>query len=274
MGVFYYQGGHGVGIPGALQRLRATQAVGVEYVSDTSRQTGEAILTQFTVPAPAQHFGMCDHLQRPETIVAMMRSAQSSPDPVYVAETAAALGSIALDTARRLERAETLSRTDDATGLPNGRHFRQAVRLALSSVASTGGPVSLLMIDLDHFKCVNDRYGHPRGDQVLGEMAALLRGATRKTDLVARVGGDEFAVLLPATGRAGAAAVAARLHRHIGSHRFLRRERFASRVTVSIGTATARAGTSAGSFLQMADDALYRAKHRQRSRGTYRTKER
>ncbi len=201
-----------------------------------------------------------------------MRSAQLSPDPVHVANTAVALGAIALETARRLEQAEALSLTDELTRLPNDRQLRQAIESALSSAAATGGPVSLLLLDLDRFKSVNDRYGHPRGDQVLMETAALLRTGTRKTDLVARLGGDEFAVLLPATGRTGAAAVAARLHRRIGSCRFLRVERFAARVTVSIGAATASAGMSSGVLVQVADDALYRAKHR-RSRGTHRMKE-
>ncbi|MYD72677.1 MAG: GGDEF domain-containing protein [Acidobacteria bacterium] len=239
-----------------------------------TRQSGEAILAQFAVPALAHFPGSRGHPRRPEKIVAMMRSAQSSPDPAFVARTAFALGAIALETARRLERAETLSLTDDLTGLPNGRLFRRAVGSALSLGAGGSGPVSLLLIDLDDFKSVNDRYGHPRGDRVLVETAALLRTGTRRSDLVARVGGDEFAVLLPATGRAGAAAVAARLHRQIGSHRFLGRARFAARVTASIGAVTTRAGLPAGAVVQMADDALYRAKHRRRSRGTLRMKER
>ncbi len=204
----------------------------------------------------------------------MIRSAQLSPDPVHVAETAVALGTIALETACRLERAEVLSLTDDLTGLPNCRHFRQAAGSVVASSTGAADAVSLLLVDIDDFKSVNDRYGHPRGDRVLGETAGLLETGTRATDLVARLGGDEFGILLPGTGRAGAAAVASRLRRRIGNHTFLRAECFSARVTVSIGTATGRGGMSPGALVQMADDALYRAKHRRGSRGARRPKER
>ena len=152
--------------------------------------------------------------------------------------------------------------TDDLTGLPNRRHLRHALDGALTKVNGDGRPVSLLLIDLDRFKAVNDRYGHPLGDHLLVEAAARLRASTRRTDLAARVGGDEFAVLLPATGLRGAAAVAARLQRCIARDAFLRREGVAVRLSASIGTATARVGLPPCALIRAADDALYRAKRR------------
>ncbi len=190
----------------------------------------------------------------------MMRSSRVTPAPQHMAEALVALGTIAIDTARRLERAELLSLTDDLTGLPNRRHLRQALDEALATRTGEEHPVSLLIVDLDGFKTVNDRYGHPLGDRVLVEAGMRLRASTRRTDLAARVGGDEFAVLLPATGSRGAAAVASRLQRCIARRPFGGCEGVAIRLSASIGSATARSGLPSGVLIQAADDALYRVK--------------
>ena len=174
-----------------------------------------------------------------------------------VLETAA----IALDNARRVQRAETLAGTDDLSGLCNVRALTDTLRRELARASRTARPVSLIVIDLDGFKGINDRYGHLRGNRALIEVAGLLRESVRQTDCAARLGGDEFAVVLPDTGRDGAVVAGDRLRARIAHHVFLRREGLDVRLAVSVGAATATAAAvSAGALLEQADRALYRAK--------------
>ena len=168
---------------------------------------------------------------------------------------------IALDNARRVERVERLAGTDELTGLCNARALTAALRREAARAARSGRPLSLLAVDLDGFKRVNDRYGHPRGSRVLIEVGALLRESARETDVVARCGGDEFAVVLPDRDRGGAVAAGDRLRGRVARHVFLRRERLCVRLTASVGVASAGGpAASAGGLLERADRALYGAK--------------
>ena len=127
----------------------------------------------------------------------------------------AEVAAIAIDNARTRDELEQLAATDDLTGLANRRRFRQELDRELAAAARYGRVVSLLLLDLDGFKGVNDRYGHDRGDEVLKTIAALLERRTRRCDLVARIGGDEFALLLPGTPPDHAAELAVRLDESI-----------------------------------------------------------
>ena len=168
---------------------------------------------------------------------------------------------IALDNARRIQRAERLAGTDDLTGLCNVRALTDTLRREVTRASRTGRPLSLLVVDLDGFKRVNDRHGHPCGSRALIEVAALLRSSTRQADFVARLGGDEFAVVLPETGGKGAAGAGERLRARIAQHVFLQREGLDVRLTASVGAAVASGpDVTADALLERADDALYRAK--------------
>ena len=168
---------------------------------------------------------------------------------------------IALDAARRVQRAERRAATDDLTGLCAVRALTDTLDREAARAARSGRPLSLLVVDLDGFKRVNDRHGHPRGSLALIEVAALLRRGLRRTDLAARFGGDEFAVVLPDTDRGGAAAAGERLRARIARHVFLRREGLAVKLTASVGARTARGpAVTAAALLERADRALYRAK--------------
>src|SRR5678809_1408269 len=113
------------------------------------------------------------------------------------------------------DRLSVMSQTDALTGLANRRAFDQRLAEEVSRAARHGVPVSLLIVDIDHFKAYNDHYGHPAGDACLRRVASVLREcAGRPSDLVARVGGEEFAVLLPHQGSADAMRVAGRTARH------------------------------------------------------------
>ena len=168
---------------------------------------------------------------------------------------------IAFDNARRIERAERLAGTDDLTGLCNVRALTGTLRREAARASRTGRPLSVLVIDLDGFKQVNDGHGHLRGSRVLIEVAALLRDGTRETDVVARCGGDEFAVVLPDTGGDDAVSAADRLRARVARHVFLRGAGRCVRLTASVGVAT-RSGpaTSVGALLDQADRNLYRVK--------------
>ena len=168
---------------------------------------------------------------------------------------------IALDNALTLRRAEALSVIDDLTRLYNSRYLHQALRREIKRASRNDRRVSLLFLDLDGFKEVNDTYGHLAGSKVLVEVGAVLRGCARETDVVARFGGDEFAIVVPETGIEGAMTLAARLRECLRQSRFLTSEGASVRLTASIGVATLpdAAGT-AEELLRAADTAMYRVK--------------
>ncbi len=126
----------------------------------------------------------------------------------------------------------------------------------------SGRPLSLLFLDLDGFKSVNDRHGHLCGSRALVEAASVIRGCARETDVTARFGGDEFALVLPDTGSEGAVAVAERVRERICAHSFLKAsDGLDIRLTASIGVATLPdVAASAEELIKAADIAMYRVK--------------
>ena len=175
------------------------------------------------------------------------------------------------------DKLERLSVTDGLTELYNHRHFQTRLREEFGRAARHGEPLSLLMLDLDHFKDVNDRWLHPFGDKVLRETARLIRGSLREHDISARYGGEEFAVILPKAPLADALGVARRIARAIGDHVFLA-EGFQEpatgqtpevHVTASVGVAAFFPGsdvTSPEGLVKRADEALFQAKRSGRDR--------
>lgn len=155
--------------------------------------------------------------------------------------------------------AETRSRTDALTGLLSSRAFAEEATRVIALCERHHRPVTVAYIDLDHFKQVNDGFGHARGDQVLAMVASALREAARDTDLVARLGGDEFALLLPETDDTGAAIVLERARSNV--IRAVAGE--SVRVTASIGAVTSRRSHQPiDALLKRADALLYDAKAR------------
>lgn len=176
----------------------------------------------------------------------------------------------ALRTKRYHDLLVTKAQIDALTGLWNRGRFNNQLTDELAVLERHGHPVSLMMIDIDHFKPVNDTYGHPFGDTVLRRVAAVLNGASRDTDVVCRYGGEEFIVVLRNTARAGARVIAERIRDEIAALKFLA-GRKAVQVTVSVGVAGSDAFESAShatgeALLKAADKALYTAKSGGRNR--------
>jgi len=193
--------------------------------------------------------------------------APSTREPRLAAATQVALlaalepGAIALDNALRVQRAEALSVTDDLTQLYNSRYLSQVLRRETKRASRSGRPLSLLFIDLDGFKSINDSHGHLYGSRALVEAAGLIRLSARETDVVSRFGGDEFALILPDTGSDGAAAVGERIRERIAAHRFLQGDGLSIHLTVSVGVATLPdVAASTEGLIQAADQAMYYVK--------------
>jgi diguanylate cyclase len=167
-----------------------------------------------------------------------------------------------------LKLAEQHSNTDALTGLANRRALEEFVRSAQITSMETGEPLSILMIDIDHFKKFNDSFGHQVGDQVLRLVAKVLQENVRGDDLAARYGGEELMAVLPGTAVDICAEIAERIRRRISEARLTRRatgEEISS-VTVSIGVAQFRLAESAEMMIERCDRALYQAKRSGRNR--------
>jgi diguanylate cyclase (GGDEF)-like protein len=168
--------------------------------------------------------------------------------------------------ARYHEEIYQLATIDPLTGLYNRRQFLELLEREMARAASRRRPLALLIIDLDHFKAINDRHGHLAGDAVLKQVAAILGADARTEFIVARIGGEEFAAVLPEQELAGAAAFAERLRARIAAAD-LGEQAGTRRVTVSIGVAAWTAGMGVvGDLLRAADEQLYRAKQSGRDR--------
>jgi diguanylate cyclase (GGDEF)-like protein len=162
-------------------------------------------------------------------------------------------------------RLAELAATDELTGVKNRRRFREDLELLFSQADRLGLPLSVVLLDIDHFKPYNDTFGHPAGDQVLQQVGRMLRSSVRGHDVVARYGGEEFVVLLPATGVNEAVEVAERLRATIADHGWPHRP-----VTASFGVATSDDDTPDGAALvDRADRALYAAKETGRNRTSH-----
>ncbi len=184
------------------------------------------------------------------------------PDVILSLRTVLEGPALALDTMLQVRRFEELSVTDDLTSLYNSRYLNQVLRRESKRASRSGRPLSLLFLDLDGFKAVNDTHGHLCGSRALVEAATVIKGCARETDVPARFGGDEFALVLPDTGSEGAVSVAERVRERIAAHPFLKKsDGLDVRLTASIGVATLPdVAASAEELIKAADTAMYRVK--------------
>jgi diguanylate cyclase (GGDEF)-like protein len=172
---------------------------------------------------------------------------------------------IALENARVHQVVRRQAITDELTGLVNRRRFMEALDTEIARTQRRGERLSVLLADLDDFKRINDRFGHQAGDEALRTFASLLRASLREIDVAARLGGEEFAILLPETSLKGGLVLAERLREHIAEHAVLVRDGKAVHLTASIGVAEYRSG-SRDQLLRGADEGLYRAKQEGKNR--------
>ena len=183
-----------------------------------------------------------------------------------LAEWLASQARIALENARLHHAVQRQAITDELTGLVNRRRFFDALETEIESAVELDRPLSLVLADLDRFKRVNDRFGHPTGDEVLKTFAQLIQEHVREVDVAGRLGGEEFALLLPETDVEGAAASAERLRRALDRRSLTLTTGDKLSITGSFGVAQLEAGQSADELLRRCDLALYRAKADGRNR--------
>jgi diguanylate cyclase (GGDEF)-like protein len=188
-------------------------------------------------------------------------------------EWLAAVASVCLENVANNERLKHIGLTDALTGVHNRRYFEQRLREEVDRALRKGSPLSCLLVDLDHFKSVNDRHGHLIGDVVLREVAEQIKDQLRLSDAMARYGGEEFAVLLVQTNAFTARAIAERIRERMANQLFKLPDGTGLSVTISIGVATlmeelrgADVDARARDLVGRADSALYTAKHSGRNR--------
>ncbi|MFK2825929.1 sensor domain-containing diguanylate cyclase [Bacillus sp. B190/17] len=157
-----------------------------------------------------------------------------------------------------------LATTDELTGLKNRRSFQDSLTANINLAAKSSQPLSLLLLDLDHFKKINDTFGHLTGDKVLEELAQILKSQCRDGDIAARYGGEEFAFIFPNMNQSESLAAAERIRSSVEHARWT-----ITPITVSIGIATMTPGDTESTLQSKADRALYSSKHHGRNRVTH-----
>jgi|CXWL01.1.fsa_nt_gi diguanylate cyclase (GGDEF)-like protein/PAS domain S-box-containing protein len=163
------------------------------------------------------------------------------------------------------ERLSTIATTDGLTGLKNHRSFQEFLESQFQQSKRYKTPLSLIILDVDHFKQFNDTFGHPAGDEVLIEVGKLLESCARNSDMVARYGGEEFVMVLPNTNRAGAVVSAERIRKAVESGNWTKRQ-----ITISLGCSTLIASMEERSdLIKAADEAMYVAKRDGRNRAVH-----
>ncbi len=173
---------------------------------------------------------------------------------------------LGVENARLFAQLSQLASTDELTGLSNRRRFSEALRLEMARLRRTGQPLSLVTLDVDHLKKINDSHGHPAGDAAIRHVADALRRGRRETDITARLGGEEFAILMPGTERLGAVRAAERIRRDLAESTIP----VVGSVTVSAGVVTApEEASEEKALLRIADERLYAAKSGGRNQVCY-----
>ena len=211
-------------------------------------------------------------LQRATTTVGALVIGANEPHAIRMSDVRtiallAQLAASALEAAWEIEEVSRRSHTDQLTGLWNRRHFDETLAKVLTETDRYGGSCALVVADVDHFKAVNDTYGHEAGDIVLKTVASVIQGLVRATDTASRIGGEEMCVILPQTTIGGALELTERLRSTLEEAESPWKARVI-KVTASFGIATYQAGTGAAArarVFQQADAALYRAKREGRN---------
>jgi diguanylate cyclase (GGDEF)-like protein len=235
--------------------VEATQAVGGVFVGDDGSvaETGDLSARgerlDFQLTSGRSSFG---HL--------MLIGESFDAEQRMTAAALAGQAGVALENARLHRIVERQALVDGLTGLANRRQADEALATELARAERLGGPVALILADVDDFKLVNDRFGHPTGDIVLRDLAQALWETVREIDTAARWGGEEFAVILPGTDLEGAAQVAERIRVALAERMIVSADGVPLNVTASFGVAAKTPPSTPEQLIEVADDALYRAK--------------
>jgi len=195
-------------------------------------------------------------------IINTPRALKFGQEEMFMLQALGDYAAIAIENARHVQRIHELTITDDLTKLFNSRHLHNVLEAEIYRSSRYGYEFSLVFLDLDHFKMVNDTHGHLVGSKLLAQVGQLIKDHLRMIDFAFRYGGDEFVVLLPQTGKHASMNVARRLHRLIGDAIFMREEGLNLKITASFGLASFPSDArTKNELVRLADEAMYLVKN-------------